>query len=466
MSLRQRVTAAFAIGGLAVSVLFAGATYALTRSFLLEQRERSILRQAYLDAALLRDRLSTAGTEPADALSALDPQGATAVLVRRGDEWFSSSLDVDSDAVPEALRGRVGAGQVAFAPAQVLDEPSVVVGVPVPAVGVEVYEVRSMLEVNQTLRTLALVLLAGAAAAVLLAAALGARSSRRVLQPLDPIAGTAAAIAAGELSTRLPATADPDLATIVGSFNSMVDALQQRIERDSRFAADVSHELRSPLTTLVGCVDLLAVRRDELSPSGRTALDLVTGELERLRRLLEDLIDLSRADPGAVRETARPLDLAELVRQVLTDRHLPQSLLAVAPEGLVVLADRRALARVVSNLLDNAQRHGGGVLAVHIEREEQAVVLSVSDSGPGVPPEERERIFERFATLGGARGSTSSSGLGLSLVRETVQAHGGSVWCTGRPGGGARLLVRLPAMTQAQVEDAFGPTARAQEVQA
>nr|WP_269204468.1 HAMP domain-containing sensor histidine kinase [Motilibacter deserti] len=329
--------------------------------------------------------------------------------------------------------------------ADVLGTPSVVVAIPVPSVDAVVYEVSPLAELRTTLRALAVVLGAGAAVATLLAAVLGLRASRGVLRPLDPMAGTAAAIASGELSRRLPRTDDPDLATIVGSFNSMVDALQQRIERDTRFAADVSHELRSPLTTLVGSVDVLVSYRDQLPARSVRALDLVTAELDRLRMLLEDLIELSRADPEAVRKAARPLDLRELVEAALVADGDSPALLRAASGPFVVEGDPRALRGVVTNLLHNADRHGGGVVGVSLERADGSVLLAVEDAGPGVPVAERERVFERFATLGGARGSASSTGLGLALVRETVEAHGGAVWCSARPQGGARFVVSLPA---------------------
>ncbi|RKS75568.1 signal transduction histidine kinase [Motilibacter peucedani] len=442
-SLRRRQALASAVAGLAVAVLSAGATYELARTFLLDQRQRTVLRQTYLDAAVLQAQLRTAGVRPSEALAALDSRGATALLLHRQGSWYSSSLDVDSRSLPRELVEAVRGQSVAVVPARVLGAPSLVVGVPLPAVDAEVYEVRPQQELQQTLRTLALVLASGAAAATVLSAALGAWSGRAVLRPLDPLASTAAAIASGELSHRLPDTDDPELSTIVASFNSMADAVQQRIERDARFAADVSHELRSPLTTLVGSVDLLVARKHELSPAGRTALTLVEEELARLRTLLEDLIALSRADPAALRGESRTFDLRDLVRQLLADRRQPpELLLARGPQA--VTGDPRVLARAVANLLDNAQRHGGGAVAVVIDADGDDVLLSVDDAGPGVPPHERDRVFERFATLKGARGSTSGSGLGLALVRESAEAHGGAVWCSERPGGGARFTVRLP----------------------
>ena len=167
------------------------------------------------------------------------------------------------------------------------------------------------------LRTLAAVLAAGAAAATAAGAAFGVWASRRAVQPLEQVAGAATRIAGGELTTRLPATDDPDLVAIVAGFNSMVDALAARIERDARFVGDVSHELRSPLTTLVTSVEVLGARREELSPRGQQALALVEGELGRFRRTLDDLLQLARIDGAGAMDAAAPVSLSELVREVL-----------------------------------------------------------------------------------------------------------------------------------------------------
>jgi signal transduction histidine kinase len=309
-------------------------------------------------------------------------------------------------------------------------------------VDVEFYEVAPLLELDGTLRLLSSILGGGALLATTAGALLGAWASRSVVTPLNRVAVTAASIAGGELSSRLPATEDPELATIVGSFNSMVDTLQQRINRDARLAADVSHELRSPLTTLVGSVDLLNARRDELPARSRRVLDLVTADLERFRRLLDDLLELARADAGLDRPTA-VVELDQLLRQVLGEVGHETSMLK-APVGVRVVADKPRLSRLFRNLFENADTHGGGLTGVEVTRAEDAILVSVDDSGPGIRPEDRERMFERFATGATKRGSSSGTGLGLALVAETATAHGGAVWCTTSPTGGARFVVRLP----------------------
>jgi signal transduction histidine kinase len=269
------------------------------------------------------------------------------------------------------------------------------------------------------------------------------------MAPLDDVATAAARIGAGGLQTRLPATDDPDLATIVGSFNSMVQALEERIQRDARFAADLGHELRSPLTTLVASMQVIQGRRDELPPRTRRAVDLVSVELDRFQRTLEDLLELGRLDAGVRGQVLTEVDAAELVRLSLQESHRdPRLLRVVTPAGgegdLTVSVDKQQLGRALVNLYDNADRHAGGVRAVTVQRVEDRVRIDVDDRGDGVPPGDRERIFERFVRAG-SRGSLPGSGLGLSIVAETANSLGGRVWCEDAPGGGARFSVELPA---------------------
>jgi signal transduction histidine kinase len=317
--------------------------------------------------------------------------------------------------------------------------------VPLAGAGAQFYEASPLIELGQVLRTLALVLGAGAVAATAAGAGFGFWASRRAVQPLEQVAGAATRIAGGDLTTRLPATDDPDLVAIVAGFNSMVDALAARIDRDARFVGDVSHELRSPLTTLVTSVEVLGARRAELTDRGQQALALVEAELGRFRRTLDDLLQLARIDGAPAPEKAQRVSMAALVREVLL-RGGPAGQLTAAPDDdTQVRGDKTSLERAVRNLLDNAERHGGGVRAVHVERRDAAVLVMVDDEGPGVPVEDRERIFERF-TRGAhaARRSLPGAGLGLAIVAETAARHGGAAWCSAAPAGGARFTLSLP----------------------
>ena len=444
--LRARIVLGFAAGALLVSVVLVSTTWFLARGYLLDQREDLLTRQAFADANVLAGRLTTAGTDVGEVVAELVPSGGADVIVRSGGSWYSSSLDAGARDVPAELRDIVAGGAAGTLRVDTPEGPALLVGVPVDSADVEFYELAALTELRQVLRTLAAVLAAGALAATAAGTAFGVWASRRAIQPLEQVAGAATRIAGGELTTRLPATDDPDLLAIVAGFNSMVDAMAARIDRDARFVGDVSHELRSPLTGVVTSVEVLAARRAELSPRADQALTLVQGELRRFRQMLDDLLELARID-GAPGAAAVPVPVAALVREVLAASGRDPGLLVADPdEATTVPGDKRGLERAVRNLLDNADRHAGGASAVHVQRRDGTVVVSVDDDGPGVPVADRERVFERFARgPHAARRSLPGAGLGLAIVAETAGQHGGAAWVSEVPGGGARFSLSLPA---------------------
>ena len=362
--LRATVTVSFAAGALLLSTLLAAGTYIAARHYLVDQRERVALRQAYADASFVRDGLLTAGAREGEVIGALSPPSSSDVLLLRDGQWFSSALGDGSATVPPGVAQRAADGVVSLAWTRTTGGPSVVVGVPLPAVDAQFFEISSTSELAETLRTLSIVLTIAAVLTTVGGGLLGRAAARRLLVPLDTISSAAADIAVGRLDTRLPGTEDPDLAVIVGSFNSMVETLQDRIERDARFAADLSHELRSPLTTLSTSVDVLLRRRDDLSERGQQALDLVAAELERLKQALEDLLELGRLDAGVAGRDLVETDLADLVGHVLVESRRPVSLLHGAGDdgaALPVLVDRAQIKRALLNLFANADTHGEGL---------------------------------------------------------------------------------------------------------
>jgi len=267
---------------------------------------------------------------------------------------------------------------------------------------------------------------------------------------------SARAIAGGHLDTRLEDVDDPDLGALAVSFNDMVTALQTRVERDARFASDVSHELRSPLMTLSASAEVLESRREEMPEKAQAALDLLVADVNRFKGLVEDLLEISRFDAGAVRLHLEEFGVAEFVRAALGISSVRDATLTTTPtaEMMVINGDKRRLARVVANLVDNARLHGGGEVEVTVceppdEPSPSTVWIAVEDHGPGVPPEERHLVFERFArgSAAGRRSVTEGSGLGLALVDEPVRLHGGRVWVEDRADGeaGARFVIELPA---------------------
>jgi signal transduction histidine kinase len=434
----------FTLGGLLLATMMSGLTYTLARNYLVEQREQRAMQQAFADAAYVRSGLLLPSAVVEDVLRDAAPSGETSIFIDR-DGWYSTSLATSSDAIPSALIRLTRDGRSALVWTRIGGQPAVVIGIPMPAVDAEFYEVAMTSELDRTLDTLARVL---AACSVLTAlAALGRWASGRVLAPLNDVAGAAARIAGGEMETRLPVSDDPELVTIIGSFNAMVDALADRLDRDARFTSDVSHELRSPLTTLTTSVQLLEARREELPKRAQRTLDLMTVELDRFRTMLESLLELGRLDAGGGVSQPKMTHALELVRQVLADSGRSPALAEALDDeaaGLQVGVDRLRIGRALGNLFDNADLHGGGLLGVRVRGEERWVCIEVHDGGPGVDQAERTRVFDRFVR-GGSRGSRPGAGLGLSLVQETVRAHRGNVILSSSTTfGGALVTVSLP----------------------
>jgi signal transduction histidine kinase len=190
---------------------------------------------------------------------------------------------------------------------------------------------------------------------------------------------------------------------------------------------------------------VLVSRREQLPDAAQQATDLLVADLARFSALLEDLLDLARDYQPLDREDLPIFDLSQIVRDELSASWRQD--IVTSSGDTRVYADRRRMVRVVANLVQNADVHGGGVTQVSVERRGSTVRLSVSDEGPGVAPADREAVFERFSRGRSAplRGDLGGTGLGLALVREHVLAHGGATWYEESPTGGARFVVEIPA---------------------
>src|SRR5579883_821897 len=259
--LRARVALTFGVGALALSVTMAGLTYFTARQFILRERETAILRQAYVNASLIRSSLRSPSPNITQLLSSVDTlPGSLSVLERRG-QWYATSISVGENAIPPGLRADVLRGTPAMQHFELEGAPQLGVGIPVPSVDAAYFEVFSLAEAARTLRIIALVLFGAAAVTTAAGAVIGRRAAGRALRPLAEVARAAETIAGGRLDTRLLAAGDRELSTLAASFNRMADALQERIEREARFTSDVSHELRSPLTTLASSLGVLESHR-------------------------------------------------------------------------------------------------------------------------------------------------------------------------------------------------------------
>lgn len=267
----------------------------------------------------------------------------------------------------------------------------------------------------------------------------------RTLGPVERIRAEVDTIGLQQLHRRVPQPPGRDeISRLATTMNAMLDRLQASSDAQARFVADASHELRTPLARMRTELEV-----DELQPA--TADPAATRrsqleEIERLQQLVADLLVLARADGGAPRHTA-VVDLDDVVldeaarrsstagRRIVTDDVAASRVDGVEPE----------LRRVVANLLDNAVRHAVSTVTVSLHGGD-GVTLHVDDDGAGVPPGQRDEVFERFVRLDAARTAESGgSGLGLAIVRDLVTRHGGSVTVTDAPSGGARFTVHLPS---------------------
>lgn len=444
--LRTRVTLLFAATTLLATVLLATVSYASARSYLLDQRDEVAQRQAFNNAQLVRTILRSRRAEAGDLIASVRTEGNGFAVLYLAPEglYYSQDLRFTQDSLPIDLRNRVLQGESGTQRFELDGEPYVAVGVSVAELEVHYFEAFSLDSVSRTLRVLSTAVALGGAATVALAGLVGWWISRGLLRPISRVADAAGEIAGGSLGARLAPEDDPDLARLARSFNDMADAVQARLEREARFASDVSHELRSPITALAAAIDVLEARRNDLPERTQQALDVVSTQVHRFDRLVLDLLELSRLDVGATDLHPEPVSLPEVVS--LIARHNGFGDVALkrgAGSHLQVMVDKRRLERIVVNLLQNAAEHAGGPTALRVERRDEDMALMVEDEGPGVSVGDKERIFERFARGTAAR-HRIGSGLGLALVAEHARAHGGRAWVEDSPRGGARFVVIFP----------------------
>lgn len=451
LGLHARLTAAFAVGALVLSILLSALAYGFVREEFADNREEEAASEVVGNAEVVREFLRTEQIDRRSVLERLrTPVGGSPVLLS-DEQWYPRDIDRGRRELPPALVQRVTDGEPARMRYRLDGEAILAVGVPLPAVRAAYFEIVSLDELDDDLRALALALVAAAVLTTLAGALLGAAFSRRVLRPLADVRQAATAIAGGRLDTRVAKVDDADLGALVTSFNDMARGLQERVERDTRFASDVSHELRSPLTTLAASAEVLVARRDELSERSQQALDLLVADVGRFRAMVEDLLEISRIDAGGASLALEEVSVPELVENAVRLTGHGDVPIEVDPGARHVVAsvDKRRVVRVLANLLDNAAKYGGGAERVTVERIGGEVRIVVEDRGAGVPEADRERVFERFsrgAAVVGRRSTGEGVGLGLALVREHVTMHGGRVWVEDRFDGetGARFVVALP----------------------
>ncbi|QFU93219.1 cell wall metabolism sensor histidine kinase WalK [Amycolatopsis sp. YIM 10] len=265
----------------------------------------------------------------------------------------------------------------------------------------------------------------------------------RALRPIEAVRRRAEAISHSTLDERLPEQDTGDeVGKLTSTLNRMLDRIASGARRQREFVSDASHELRTPLAAMRAELEVSLAHRD--SADWRNVATRLLDDHRRLERLTGDLLTLARLDEAAVSRRAEAVQLDEIVAGEITAvRHaeVRPSLTPVRVTGVVP-----ELVRLVRNLLDNADKHASGVVAVSLALDGRDAVFTVDDDGPGVPPDQRERVFDRFFRVDGSRDRASGGvGLGLALVRRIARSHGGEVTVTESPTlGGARFEVRVP----------------------
>ena len=348
-------------------------------------------------------------------------------------------------------------------------EPALAVGTVVllPGAGEhELYFIYSLKAETETLWMVQRALVIGGFALVFALVLMTWYLARQVLDPVKRASRVAARLAAGELSVRMGAHGQDELALLGRSFNDMAQNLQDQIEQlaelsrmQQRFVSDVSHELRTPLTTIRMAAELLYDTRDSLDPSHQRSVELLHDQLDRFELLLADLLEISRFDAGAVELDTEQAEMREVVDAVvaLTDpiaRERGSELsISMPTEPISVEIDRRRIERIIRNLVINAIEHGEGKpIDVELAADDTAVALIVADSGVGMTPVEAEHVFDRFWRADPARARTlGGTGLGLAISLEDARLHGGRLEATGTPGEGARFRLTLPRRIGIQI---------------
>jgi two-component system OmpR family sensor kinase len=297
-------------------------------------------------------------------------------------------------------------------------------------------------------------LLRAGAVALVLSLLMALLVSRSIGRPLRRVAAAALAIARGESGARAPVSGPTEVRHLAESFNSMADKVEaaQRSQRD--FVANVSHELKTPLTSIQGFAQaLLDGTAGSAEEAGRAAR-VIHDEADRMRRLADDLLVLARIDAGQTRMARDPVDLGSVLRACV-EKLEPQArsgdieLELSGPDDLYVTGDADRLAQVFTNLIDNGIAHtppGGRVtIVLGSSEDEKEIEVAVADTGEGIPAEHVGRVFERFYQVDGARRHSRGAGLGLAIAQEIILAHGGSVSVESVKGLGSKFAVRLPA---------------------
>ena len=470
LGLYRRISLLAVIISLFCVVGFATAAYFVTRNLLLSRQSDAIINRAsdhsrQAESLLLSEELivsdennadSSAGAGSQDAefqassiysfMNSLSSSEGPRIAILLGeDNWFSENpFKFGQQTLPAEFVEAAKAGSTVQMRTRISGELLLIVGIPVPSADMVFFEGGSLQGTADILNILRIVIFVGGSITLVVSATVSVLIVRRSFASIRAFRRAAQNIERGSFNP-ITEPVDRDFEQLRESFNSMQSSIAKRIEREQRFALEVSHELRSPLTTLVASVELINKRRRDMSPETQTALDLLVTEIARFRQLLLDLLEISRP-PESIKLDMEALDAEKYLKRIAA-RISSDVPVFVENAPISFTADAKLISQVMTNLLENASRYAGGATAIHAQARNGHICIFVDDAGPGVAEKEREKIFERFTRgeAGVHRRHGLGTGLGLALAKERVSLHKGRIWVETAPSGtGARFAVQLP----------------------
>jgi signal transduction histidine kinase len=493
-SLRRRVALAFAVAVVVATLALALSAYFITKAAQDADALDKALAQSRFNL-VLADAMLPAAPKPADynrLIEALQIRGDFASLIEAGSDVYVTGSQVPRGLVTPELAAKVAEGHVGYQMITMAGQPTIAVGGPVRSSEIALYFFYPQGDRLADLARLRNILIIGGVILAVLGAIAGYWLARRLLGPVRAASKAAVLVSQGDLDIRLPVGAD-EFGVLAASFNQMTENLRAKMldleagqARERRFVADVTHELRTPVSALVGEASLLKARLEAnpgvCSPEVTRLALLVNTDIARLRQLVDDLLEISRLDARAAETLMESVDLqaflirlvqahgwsdavrvADPARAAGTTHATGTTQTAGAPgapaaAAAIARTDKRRLERIIVNLVENSLQHGAAPATIEVRRAAgpgagvpatshpaDLIQITVTDSGPGISLEHLPHIFDRFYKADPSRASSRGSGLGLAIARENARLLGGDLAVTNAPGGGARFVLTLPA---------------------
>ncbi len=300
------------------------------------------------------------------------------------------------------------------------------------------------------LKLLFLLMAVADAAGILISMAVGAFISRRALRPIAAMTSAAKAISGSDLTKRVTVgEADDELSRLARTFNEMIARLESAFERQKRFVSDASHELRTPIAVIQGYADLIRRWGKDDPAVLHEAAEAIGDETESMKTLVERLLFLARSDNGSLQVRLGSFELQTVLQEVADETRFAfgRSVAIQAEEAVIMTADRALIKQMLRALTENAVKYtpDDGRIVIEADRSENSVILTVRDTGAGIPPADLPHVFDRFYRVDKARSrAQGGNGLGLAIVRDIVKAHRGTVNIESTPGRGTAVCVTLP----------------------